>query len=280
MATIGRSFLTEIASCTISRNIPDGDEEASIATIGRRDEDWQRIFTLPNLVELTLHESDATQLEAVHRLPSLRRLRITHARPKSIEFLSALINVEELVLEYVSGFSDLSPLRMLQNLRSLHIENLRRVTDFSGLTGILSLRYLGIDGTLDWKQPIADFQFLSNLPNLEVLSFGQVINQSPYPALLPAIHLSNLKRIRIAPNIFPANEYALLEVALAGVEGAVWEPCKRFTYSNSEWFDFLGKGAGRVKCDSASAVERCAEYAEKYSQMKGESRVLLSNVNP
>ena len=37
----------------------------------------------------------------------------------------------------------------LKRLRALHVENLRRVSDFSGLAGLDSLRYLAIHGTLD-----------------------------------------------------------------------------------------------------------------------------------
>ena len=74
------------------------------------------------------------------------------------------------------------------------MENLRKVKEFDGLYGIESLRYLCIDGTLDWKQPISNFEFLKGLPNLEVLSFGQVINKSPFPALLPALALRKLKK--------------------------------------------------------------------------------------
>ena len=110
-----------------------------------------------------------------------------------------------------------------------------------------------------------------------------------------------------------ANEYALLEVGLAGVDGAAWEPCRRFADSwlplpqydsrsglsdevlranhpdvlvqfdgqrflkdpDSEWFEFVGKGDGRVKCNNPAAQEKCAQYAEKYSQLKQEARELL-----
>ncbi len=167
--------------------VPPGSQEITITTIGKVDDDWERIFTFPNIEEVTLHDPNKEQLSRISELTQIQRLRITHARPKNIEFLTSLVNVEELILEYVSGFSDLSPIRCLTKLKSLHIENLRRVTDFSGLSGIESLRYLSINGTLDWKQPISDFAFLSRLPNLEVLSFFQVINKTEYPAFLPAL---------------------------------------------------------------------------------------------
>jgi len=195
------------------------------------------------------------------------------------------------------------------------MENLRRVKEFDGLSGIDSLRYLRIDGTLDWKQPIFDFEFLKGLPNLEVLSFGQVINKSPYPALLPVLALGKLKKIKLVWNMLAAEEYALMEVALPNVEGADWGPFTRFAYSsmslpkddirmhlseeiiksnhpevfinylgerlvndpNEEWFELTGKKAGRTKCSSPKAKEKCDEYAKKYQLMKDEAqRVILT----
>jgi len=259
-------------------SVPAGDEQVAIATIGSDDSLWRNVFTFPNLEELTLHSPSQEQLAAIAELSKLKRLRITHARPKEITFISPLSKIEELVLEYVSGFSDLSPLRSLPRLKSLHIENLRRVHDFGGLSGIECLRYLRIDGTLDWKQPITDFEFLRGLPNLEVLSFGQIINKTPYPALLPALALRELKRLKLTWNMLAAEEYALLEVGLNDVEGADWGPFTRFEYSpGDEWFEFTGKGAGRAKCGHAKAEHKCVQYTVKYEKMKAEAESIISN---
>lgn len=258
-------------------SVPAGDEQVTIATISSDDSLWRNVFTFPNLEELTLHSPTHEQLQAITKLSGLKRLRITHARPREITFISPLSQIEELVLEYVSGFSDLSPLRSLPKLKSLHLENLRRVTDFRGLSGLACLRYLGIDGTLDWKQPIADFEFLRGLPNLEVLSFGQIINKTPYPALLPALALKKLKRLTLPWNMLAAEEYALLEVGLQHVEGANWGPYTRFESSpGDEWFEFTGKGAGRVKCGHSNAEQKCAEYTVKYENMKAEAKSTIS----
>ena len=215
----------------------------------------------------------------------------------------------------MSGFSDLSPLKSLTKLKSLHLENLRRVKDFSGLAGIGSLRYLRIDGTLDWKQPISDFEFLKGLPNLEVLSFGQVINKTEFPAFLPITFLRMLKKIKMSSTAFDAKEYALMSVALQGVEGANWQPYYRYAYSSiplprddiryhlpsgiikanhpevtitytgertinnpkDEWFEFTGKGAGRAKCSSHDSKSRCEEYASLFESMKDEVRKLIGS---
>lgn len=294
-------------------DVPSGSKEIITVTIGKDDENWERVFSFPNLEELTLHEPSKVQLESISQLTHIKRLRITHARPKSIEVLSSLVNVEELILEYVSGFSDLSPLRTLKKLKSLHLENLRGVKNFSGLSGIESLRYLRIDGTFDWKQPISDFEYLKGLPNLEVLSLGQIINKTDFPALLPALSLKKLKRVKISFNMFDAKEYALLSVGLEGVLGANWSAYAKTAYSrvplskndvryhlpddvikknhpdvyisytgerlinnpNDEWFEFTGKGSGRVKCGNANSTERCIEYSQKFESMKTEAREII-----
>jgi len=258
-------------------NTPAGSEEIRIVTVEKDDDSWRNIFTFPNLEELTLHGPTSDQLFAISELSRLKRLRITHARPKDLGFLAPLSQVEELVLEYVSGFEDLSPLSSLTRLKSLHLENLRRVKDFGGLHGITRLRYLAIDGTLDWKQPIADFEFLRGLPNLEVLGFGFIISQAPFPAMLPVLSLPRLKRLRLPRNMLAAREYALLESGLSGVTGAAWGPFWRLESSGRDaWFEFTGKGAGRVKCGSVDADRKCAEYSAKYSQWKAEVQDLAA----
>lgn len=295
-------------------DVPSGSKEVTIVTIGKEDENWSRALTLPNLEELTLHEPTQEQLEAISELRSLKRLRVTHARPRSIEFIESMHGVEELVLEYVSGFADLSPLRGLKRLRALHMENLRRVSNFSGLSGIDSLRYLAVYGTLDWKQPIENFEFLRGLPKLEVLALWQIISKKAFPALLPAVSLRCLKKLRLHGSYLAPEEYALLEEALRGVEGAAWGPYRTVAHSyltlpstdiraqlpeevvrtnypevkirfdgkreiddpDACWFEFTGKGAGRIKCGSPKAEQRCIDYTERYVAMKQAARNLIN----
>jgi hypothetical protein len=294
-------------------DVPVGSQEVTIVTIGEEDENWSRALTLPNLEELTLHEPTTEQLLAVGGLRSVKRLRITHARPRTIDFIGSMSGVEELVLEYVSGFNDLAPLQRLKRLRALHIENLRRVSDFGGLAGAVNLEYLAVYGTTDWKQPIGDFEFLRDLPRLEVLALWQVICPAPYPAMLPALSLTHLKKLRIHGSYLAAEEYALLEEGLNGVQGATWGPYRTVAYSEielpsddvrahlpeevirskypdvtvrfdgkrtihdpaSRWIEFTGKGAGRVRCGSASAEARCREYSARYGAMKEHARALI-----
>lgn len=245
--------------------------KAKILTVSKDHKYWTQIFDCPNVEELTLHDPTREQVERIRELPRLKRLRITFFRARDIEFIAALPNLEELVLEYVSGFSDLAPLQRLEKLKSLHFENLRRVSNFSGLKGLASLRYLHIDGTLDWNQPIENFEFLDGLPNLEVLSLGFVINKTEFPAFLPILQLRKLKKIMIGRASFHTKEYAFLMAAVPKVEGCSWDLC--WDYRGN--YEFLGKKAGRISKAGPKAKARCEEFIRTFEEMKKESEIII-----
>ncbi|MGF9562696.1 hypothetical protein [Neorhizobium sp. JUb45] len=198
-----------------------GQKLVSIATISSDDANWELIETFPNLQELTLHSPSHEQLAFVSRLWRLKRLRITHARPKDIGFLARLQNLEEVILEYVSGFSDISPLAELKQLRALHLENLRRVSDFSGLKGAGSLKYLSIHGTFDRPQPVDSFEFLSSLDGLEHLGLHLIKGPKVDQPLSPIRALPNLRKLDVSMHTFPLEVFAWVEANCPRVDGAV-----------------------------------------------------------
>ncbi len=205
-----------------------GQKLITIATISSEDSHWGMLSTFPNLEELTLHSPSNEQISFVSNLWRLKRLRITHARPKNLEFMARLQNLEEVILEYVSGFDDLSPLSQLTRLRALHIENVRRVSDFSGLSNSPRLAYLSIDGTLDWAQPVEDFDFLGSLESLEYLRLMNVRSPKTAQPLSSIAGLKNLSKIIVGMSAFPVEVFAWLEAKIPHVEGAVRPPFVKF----------------------------------------------------
>jgi hypothetical protein len=211
-----------------------GQKKISIATISSGDSNWELISTFPNLEELTLHSPSHEQMAFVSKLWRLKRLRITHARPKNLEFLTRLQNLEEVILEYVSGFNDVSPLGNLSNLKALHIENVRRVSDFSGIKNAHSLKYLSIDGTVDWAQPIEAFDFLGELASLEFLRLINVRSPKVAEPLACLLELKKLSKISFAMNTFPLEVFAWLQAKLPQVDGAVRPAYAKFGGENPE----------------------------------------------
>ncbi|MBK9328531.1 MAG: leucine-rich repeat domain-containing protein [Sphingobacteriales bacterium] len=217
--------------------------DVKVLTISKQDKHWNQVFDCPSIEEITLNDPSKEQVEEIQKLGQIKRLRLSFFRAKDIEFIANLENLEEVVFEYVSGFSDLSPFQKLTKIKSLHFENLRRVSNFEGLKGISSLRYLHIDGTLDWSQPIDNFNFLEGLENLEVLALGFIVNKTDYPALLPILKLKNFKRFKAGMSTLSTREFAFLEVAISDKERCNFSNTKleKYYINKDKSVYFLGK---------------------------------------
>lgn len=279
-----------------------GQKLVSVATISSEDSNWELISTFPNLEELTLHSPSHEQIAFVSNLWRLKRLRITHARPKNLEFVARLQSLEEVILEYVSGFSDLSPLGELSKLKALHIENVRRVSDFSGIKNSRSLAYLSIDGTFDWAQPVESFDFLGSMESLEYLRLMNVRPPKISEPLIDLLKLKNLTKIMFGMSTFPLEVFAWLQAKIPHVEGAVRPAFVKFggknqeipprdvrfrmpieefnSYSNLfvgpdgkryQWIPhqaaLLGRGQRGLTGSQESVDKACAAHAEKYGTL-------------
>lgn len=255
-------------------------DDVKILTISKTQDKnhWEQIFDCPNLEELTLHDPSKEQIEAIRSLTNIKRLRVTFFRATDINFIGDLENLEELILEYVSGFSDLTPLRKLKKLKSVHFENLRRVNDFSGLAGIESLRYIYINGTFDWSQPIESFDFLSEIPNLEILAIGfgvKVVNPT-YPIFKSIIKNKKIKKLRLGRAFCGLEDYAFVEVLL-GQENITYAddtPVKLF-YEHNGQIDFLGKGMRSIS--SANSKDKCEKVGQEYENLKTKAKEYLQS---
>ena len=255
-------------------------DEVKTLTISKTQEKthWEQVFDCRNLEELTLHDPSKEQVQAIRRLTNIKRLRVTFFRATDIEFISDLQNLEELILEYVSGFSELTPLKKLKKLKSVHFENLRRVTDFGQLAGIESLRYIYINGTFDWRQPVQNFDFLSNVPNLEVLGlgFGVKIVNPKYPIFKSLIENKKIKKLRIGRAFCSLEDYAFVEVLL-GKENITYAnntPVELFT-EYKEQIDFLGKGMRSIS--SANSKDKCDKVRSEYENLKTKAKEYLES---
>lgn len=265
----------------IANSIILNKDEVKILTISKNQEQehWRQIFDCPNLEELTLHAPGKEQVQAIKKLTNLKRLRVTFFRTHDIEFIGELLNIEELILEYVSGFSDLAPLSKLSKLKALQLTNLRKVSNFDGLKGLESLRYLQIDGTLDWNQPIENFNFLEGIINLEVLALGFITNKTEFPSLLPVLKLKRLKKIIASLSTFSTKEFAFLEVAMPNASLCDFSNTKLKSYAiaSKKSVYFLGKGTRSISLNDEKAPDKIKLFEKKYDEYKSEAERIIKN---
>lgn len=215
-------------------DVSDASPDVTRITLTGATKNWNLAASLPQLRELTLHQPNQAQLQWIEGLRQLQALRITHAKPKHLLFVESLQNLRELVLEYVSGFSDISPLGRLPNLTAVHLENLRNVDDFSSLAASQSLKYLSIDGTLDWSQPVRSLDFLGSIRTLEYLRLMGVrvpVGGNPLAGLST---LPNIRKLNLSRTAFTLDVYAWLEAKLSNVEGTRLAPFVRFGSEDRE----------------------------------------------
>ena len=281
--------------------------DTRIVTVTRDTANLERLAELEELEELTLHETNQGQIDALKNFPRITRLRITHARPKAIAVLSELPNVEELVLEYVSGFDDIAPVASMPALRSLYMENLRKMKDFSALGKAKGLKYLSINGTFDWAQPIESLEFVSALKSLEFLGLSARIGDMESAAVLAG--LGDGCKLELADNLLPIEHFADIE---AKSQGATFQPVVywyrtnpamlpesdprarlspedieanhpevfvrddgiRMFFEPSEWdvYHLLGRGARDIPVTAKNAAEKAASYEEKYRKLVAATR--------
>lgn len=267
------------ASFSVDKEISDKGA-VKILTVSKHHQNWKLIFECPNLEEINLDQPSPEQIQAIGEVKRIKRLRIKSFRTKDISFINTLENLEEVSLEYVSGFSDLSPLQSLPKLKALHLENLRKVSGFDGVKGIRNLKYLHIDGTLDWKQPIESFSFLEELPKLEILSVMSIALKASFPAFISLIRLENLLEIRIPRETLDSREYAFIEVAkpeiIKGFENETsWPLFVNKDYTDQGYVSLLGKGEGRIKLNHPDSNKKLDAYADKYEEFKQNAREII-----
>lgn len=189
-------------------NLAETPDTVTALMVTSATKNWELLPQFSLLEELTLHEPSPPQFHLLSALPWLKRLRISFFNPTDLEPLRGLAALEEVVLEYVSNFDDLSPLASLPKLLAVHLENLRRVHEFSGL-GNSSTRTLTIVGTTDWEQPIDSLDFLAVMPALQRFRTwcSRIGGEEP---LLDGLAKSTLEHFSLRENAVPLQDFAWL----------------------------------------------------------------------
>jgi len=210
------------------------------AFVRGKSEHWPAILDMPHLEELHLHCPTAEQWQAVSNLTTLKRLSIDSYRPEDISILSPLVNLEELNLKAISGFTSLEPISDLKNLKAFSSYMLRGVKDFHGLSGAKNIRYLNITSSFDFKQPIENLDFLYGLENIKYILLDSVRILQKTQAALPLTQCKKLKNFITPRNSFYLDDFALIEMGCQDAHGTHFSPVElevNFSHGNTYWVE-------------------------------------------
>ena len=156
------------------------------------------------------------------------------------------------------------------------MENL--ISNVSSITGIESLKYIYINGTFDWSQPVENFDFLSEIPNLEILGmgFGVKVLNSTYPIFKSIIKNKKIKKLRLGRAFCSLEDYAFVEVLL-GQENITYadDTPVRLIYERDGQIDFLGKGIRSIS--SANSIDKCEKIIKEYENLKTKAKEYLES---
>jgi hypothetical protein len=156
------------------------------------------------------------------------------------------------------GIQSIEPLGQSEKLKSLHLENLKRITDWSPLASLKGLEGLCVSGGLWAMQKVKSLEPFSALTSLQWLDLGGVESQDL--SLRPLGKLPRLKSVVVNLGKYPIEELAWLRAKLPAAASKIkpftdlsqYGICKKCQSKNS-FVLLFGKGSFRTICKICSA---------------------------
>lgn len=112
--------------------------------------------------------------DAVCCQENLTELRLKWGNYSNLTGLTKLNHLQYLYLGSCPSVQDLTPITQCQELVVLYVENFKRITDYSALQKLNRLEQLVISGPTLGNVPVADFDFIQNMPKLSSVWFPNV----------------------------------------------------------------------------------------------------------
>ena len=111
---------------------------------------------------------------------NLEELFFTWGNYKDLSGLEKLPFLKFLRIGSGAGVQDISPLCRMKSLVVLHVENFKRVEDYSSFADLKNLEQLNILSAMYQRVPIKDLEFLRKMPHLLSFSAGDVTLKKKY----------------------------------------------------------------------------------------------------
>lgn len=218
----------------------EGDEgvtvEAWPSTIGPRArrseriailEEWLDFFSRPTPIRrlhLACRVNDRL-LRALTPQTQLESLSLFWGPYSDLTPLRAMPRLRSLSLGGASALTDLAPLVHLRHLRHLELTNTRKLSDYSRLAEVTSLRMLSVDrGITGARSTAASLEFVRSLPELEEFWWDPRVDSGDYTPLLA---LAAAGKVSVTPHKGMSPTMVDLEWALPGMRAVNEERAAR-----------------------------------------------------
>jgi len=198
-------------------DLDDAPSDVRAIRIDRNVKNVARIDRFTKLEQIHLIDPTPDQVTAVFRQNQIRRLLFGDAHKFSLDGIENLTSLEELAFLNSSGPNDLNVLASLPKLRSLMLENLRGLQDWSSIGRVKTLRCFCLTGGfVEATTKISTLDYLRDLTELEHIYIAGVKYSGAQPAFEGLRHCKKLVSAVIVPGCFSLEDNAYLEAHLAG----------------------------------------------------------------
>lgn len=199
------------------KNVPD---DAEFVAIKGSTKNLERLADLNQLVAVWATQPTREFFRACARAPHLRALYACYFKKLDEVELAGANSLEHLALDWATRLVDLSFLADLPALRTLIIDDMKRL-DLNTMPELPQVTGLAMGGGINSTMKVESFEPLSRLPNLQYLSMYSI--RTVDGSLKPLSRLRDLREIKL-PNYFSIDEFARLAGALPNTKGTVLTP--------------------------------------------------------
>ncbi|WP_281857463.1 hypothetical protein [Litoreibacter halocynthiae] len=193
-------------------NVP---RDAAVLSLRPTDCNWDALASLDALEEVTAAGLTKPQLKCLLGVKTLKRLRLWNMRQVDFTGIRQLDRLEELALFNVSGPKSLVDIAALPALRSLLIENMRSLDDWSALSAARGLQCLCISGGFVEVRPkVSSLAFLGDLDALRHLHVGYVNCTAAWPVFEGLARCAAIESVHVNSSSFSVDDMAYLDAII------------------------------------------------------------------
>ncbi|MFI8709253.1 leucine-rich repeat domain-containing protein [Bacillus sp. NPDC077411] len=236
----------------------------------------ERLKEFSNIEKLWLFSINQTQFDLILKYIRPKILFVYEIRVEDLTSLELLSDVEQINLCWNTKAAKLWDLSKNMYLRSLSIEDFKKLNDIEPLQYCQTLNKLELSGGIGNALKINTLDPLKQLVNLKYLSLTNIRVKDG--SLEPVTCLKNLLEIKIS-NQFPTEEYAKLSVALPETKCDYFHPYVKLNDS-IDGKDIMVIGKRKPFLNAILDIKKLEKYDEQFKAFQEKYKAAMYIKNP